>query len=56
MTVIKSLAQKKAATGDDGEEENVADEGDQEAAPSQGGRDKGPDYDYLLGMPMWNLT
>ena len=20
------------------------------------GKEKGPDYDYLLGMPMWNLT
>ena len=49
-------AWKKAATGDDGEEDNAADEGDQEAAPSQGGKEKGPDYDYLLGMPMWNLT
>merc|ERR1719300_1923355 len=49
-------AWKKAATGDDGEEDNAADEGAQEAAPSQGGKEKGPDYDYLLGMPMWNLT
>merc|ERR1719300_1479094 len=49
-------AWKKAASGDDGEEDNAADEGDQEAAPSQGGKEKGPDYDYLLGMPMWNLT
>ena len=50
-------AWKKAATGDAGEEEN--DEGDdaesETSAPTS--RDnKGPDYDYLLGMPMWNLT
>merc|ERR1712098_908651 len=47
-------AWKKAATGDEGEEETPAEEEDQEPAASQGG--KGPDFDYLLGMPMWNLT
>ena len=51
-------AWKKAATGDEDEEE--ASEGDVEdqdaASVTEAVRDKGPDYDYLLSMPMWNLT
>merc|ERR1719282_969565 len=49
-------AWKKAATGEaEEEEENNDDEGSEASAPTS--RDnKGPDYDYLLGMPMWNLT
>ena len=38
-----------------GEEEEEADD-DPDSQEVQGGREKGPDYDYLLGMPMWNLT
>ena len=38
-----------------GEEEEEAEE-DPDSQEVQGGREKGPDYDYLLGMPMWNLT
>ena len=37
-------------THPDEEEEN--DEGEEKEADDG----KGPDYDYLLGMPMWNLT
>ena len=29
---------------------------DPDSQEVQGGKEKGPDYDYLLGMPMWNLT
>ena len=49
-------AWKKAATGEDGDEEAEADEENQEEGASQASKEKGPDYDYLLGMPMWNLT
>ena len=48
-------AWKKAATGDEGEEENQGEDEDSEAMVAST-KDKGPDYDYLLGMPMWNLT
>ena len=49
-------AWKKAATGDAGEdEENNDDDGSEASAPTSTDN-KGPDYDYLLGMPMWNLT
>merc|ERR1712083_776739 len=35
-----------------GEEEGE----DEEGGPKEVHDGKGPDYDYLLGMPMWNLT
>merc|ERR1712112_491489 len=37
-------------------EEAEADEENQEEGAFQASKEKGPDYDYLLGMPMWNLT
>merc|ERR1712013_655061 len=45
-------AWKKSVTG--GEEEETDEDPDSQEV--QAGRAKGPDYDYLLGMPMWNLT
>merc|ERR1719153_1171524 len=39
---------------DDQEEEPEGDEGNQEVIASK--KSKGPDFDYLMGMPMWNLT
>ena len=39
---------------DDQEEEPEGDEGSQEVIVSK--KSKGPDFDYLMGMPMWNLT
>merc|ERR1719495_2688726 len=39
---------------DDQEEEPEGDEGNQEVIASK--KSKGPDYDYLMSMPMWNLT
>jgi len=54
-------AWKASLAVDDDEEEEAGDS--QESLQSEGGneskssaKDKGPDYDYLLGMPMWNLT
>merc|ERR1719369_2480863 len=44
-------AWKKSVSGD--EEEETDDPDSQEV---RAGKEKGPDYDYLLGMPMWNLT
>merc|ERR1712142_1257062 len=45
-------AWKKSVAGcDDEEEENNPD-----SQEVNEGKEKGPDYDYLLGMPMWNLT
>merc|ERR1719500_507247 len=38
----------------DGEEEEPEDDPDSQEV--RVGKEKGPDYDYLLGMPMWNLT
>jgi len=46
-------AWKKSVAGGEEEEETEDDPDSQEV---QGGKEKGPDYDYLLGMPMWNLT
>ena len=46
-------AWKSSVAGGEEEEEAGDDPDSQEV---QGGREKGPDYDYLLGMPMWNLT
>merc|ERR1711885_124052 len=31
-------------------------DGDEDGEPKEVHDGKGPDYDYLLGMPMWNLT
>merc|ERR1719495_1618653 len=39
---------------DDQEEEPEGDEGNQEVIASK--KSKGPDFDYLMSMPMWNLT
>merc|ERR1719474_1066643 len=39
---------------DDQEEEPEGDEGNQEVTASK--KSKGPDFDYLMSMPMWNLT
>merc|ERR1719219_2474130 len=51
---------KSLAKQDEGEEITDGDEEDKdpEDADVESGKekDKGPDYDYLLGMPMWNLT
>ena len=54
-------AWKASLAVDDDDEEEAGDS--QESIQSEGGdeskstgKDKGPDYDYLLGMPMWNLT
>jgi len=44
---------KKSQATEEAEEEN-ADEDEEEAAVPVD--KKGPDFDYLLGMPMWNLT
>ena len=49
-------AWKKAATGDAGEDEENNDDDESEASAPTSRDNKGPDYDYLLGMPMWNLT
>ena len=45
-------AWEKANSGADSEEEAPVEGGDVEEESSG----KGPDYGYLLGMPMWNLT
>merc|ERR1719153_822355 len=39
---------------DDQEEEPEGEEASQEVVASK--KSKGPDYDYLMSMPMWNLT
>merc|ERR1719495_2808228 len=39
---------------DDQEEEPEGDEGNQEVIATK--KSKGPDFDYLMSMPMWNLT
>jgi len=44
----------KASLADAEEEAEESEETDSQE--SVGGKEKGPDYDYLLGMPMWNLT
>merc|ERR1711915_557883 len=46
-------AWKKSIAGCDDEEEEENNPDSQEVKE---GNDKGPDFDYLLGMPMWNLT
>merc|ERR1712142_421826 len=48
---IKAWKKSVAGCDDDEEEENNPDS--QEVNER---KEKGPDYDYLLGMPMWNLT
>jgi len=51
-------AWKKSLNTEEEEEDGDGDE-DEDAESSQASKtkeDKGPDYDYLLGMPMWNLT
>merc|ERR1712002_878807 len=45
-------AWKKSVCGDEEEESEI----DPDSQEVQVGKAKGPDYDYLLGMPMWNLT
>jgi len=45
-------AWKKSVAG--GEEDES--EEDPDSQEVHVGKEKGPDYDYLLGMPMWNLT
>merc|ERR1719508_126095 len=45
---------KRSVAGGEEEEEDSGDDPDSQEV--QGGKEKGPDYDYLLGMPMWNLT
>jgi len=45
-------AWKKSVDADEEEEP----EEDPDSQEVRGGKEKGPDYDYLLGMPMWNLT
>jgi len=48
-------AWKKSQETHPDEEEN-ADEDEDADIPKEKYDGKGPDYDYLLGMPMWNLT
>merc|ERR1712042_128528 len=48
---IKAWKKSVAGCDDDEEEDNNPDS--QEVNER---KEKGPDYDYLLGMPMWNLT
>merc|ERR1712142_430663 len=45
-------AWKRSVSG--GEDEEA--ENDPDSQEVNVGKEKGPDYDYLLGMPMWNLT